>query len=134
MRPKVTIAAKVQVPATHVDTPRTRDARARYYAAVSRMDAELGHVFDAANEVLGRNTFFLTTADHGAQWPFGKWSCYDAGIRTPMIAVWPGKIRAGTRTNAMVSWIDILPTLVEVAGGTPPKDIDGRSFAGGPAR
>jgi N-sulfoglucosamine sulfohydrolase len=123
-------AAKLQVPPTHVDTPRTRASRARYYAAVTRMDTELGDVYDAAREVLGANTFFLTTADHGAQWPFGKWSCYDAGIRTPMIAAWPGKIRAGERTSAMVSWIDILPTLVDVAGGKPPTDIDGRSFVG----
>lgn len=122
--------ATLFVPVTHVDTPPTREARARYYAAVSRMDAELGAVFDAAREVLGGNMFLLATADHGAQWPFGKWSCYDAGIRTPMIAVWPGKIAAGVRTNAMVSWVDILPTLVELGGGTPPKDIDGRSFFG----
>ena len=121
--------ARVVVPPTHVDTPQTREARARYYAAVGRMDAELGAAYDAANEVLGRNVFFLTTADHGAQWPFGKWGCYDAGIRTPMIAVWPGKIAAGRRTPAMVSWVDILPTLMEVAGGPAPKGIDGQSFA-----
>jgi N-sulfoglucosamine sulfohydrolase len=122
-------ASKVLVPGTHIDTPRTREARARYYAAIGRMDTELGDVFDAANQVLGSNTLFLHTADHGAQWPFGKWSCYDAGIRTPLIAVWPGKIAPTTRTNAMVSWIDILPTLVEAAGGTAPREIDGRSFA-----
>ncbi|MBI5691507.1 MAG: sulfatase [Verrucomicrobia bacterium] len=120
---------KIEVPANHVDTPRTRTARATYYAAVGRMDKELGDVFDAAREVLGPETFFLTTSDHGAQWPFGKWSCYDGGIRTPMIAVWPGRTRPGTRTSAMVSWIDILPTLVEVAGGPAPAGIDGRSFA-----
>ena len=121
---------KLTVPGTHVDTARTRTARARYYAAIARMDAELGAAFDAANEVLGPNTFFLHTSDHGAQWPFGKWSCYDAGIRTPLIAVWPGKIKAGVRTHAMVSWIDILPTLVDVAGGKAPTGIDGKSFAG----
>lgn len=121
-------AAGVRIPPQHIDTPITREARTQYYAAVGRMDAEMGAVFDAANEVLGANTFFLTTADHGAQWPFSKWSLYDAGIRTPMIAVWPGKIRAGARTDAMVSWIDILPTLVDAAGGPAPKDIDGRSF------
>jgi arylsulfatase A-like enzyme len=92
------------------------------------MDAELGNAFDAANEVLGRNTFFITTADNGAQWPFAKWTCYEAGVRTPMIAVWPGKIEPGKRTNAMVSWVDILPTLVDVAGGAPPVGIDGLSF------
>jgi N-sulfoglucosamine sulfohydrolase len=122
--------ATLTIPKTHVDTPRTREARAKYYAAIARMDAELGEVYDASREVLGANTFFLQTADHGAQWPFGKWSCYDAGIRVSMIAVWPGQIAAGGRTSAMVSWIDILPTLVDVAGGTTPNDIDGRSFTG----
>lgn len=119
----------VTVPANHVDTPRTREARAHYYAAVGRMDRELGEVYDAAREVLGAGTFFLTSSDHGAQWPFGKWTLYDGGIRTPLIAVWPGRTPAGRRTDAMVSWIDLLPTLVEVAGGRPPEGIDGRSFA-----
>jgi len=122
--------AAVKIPVTHVDTVATREMRARYYAAVSRMDTELGQVYDAAREVLGPGTFFLTSSDNGAQWPFAKWNCYEAGVRTPMIAVWPGKIAPGQRTAAMVSWIDILPTLVEVAGGTPPAGLDGRSFAG----
>lgn len=121
---------KLNVPASHVDTPKTREWRAKYYAAVARMDKELGDVMDATKQVLGQNTFFLHTADHGAQWPFGKWTLYDAGVRTPLIVTWPGKIKAGARTDAMVSWIDILPTLVEVGGGTPAGDIDGKSFLG----
>jgi uncharacterized sulfatase len=119
---------RVRIPPTHLDTPPTREGRARYCAAVTRMDAELGAVFDAARDVLGENVFFLTTSDNGAQWPFGKWNCYEAGVRTPMIAVWPGQIAPGTRSGAMVSWVDILPTLVELAGGAPPAEIDGRSF------
>jgi len=126
--PEGYVAADIRVPVTHVDTPATRAARARYYAAVSRMDGELGDVYDAARSVLGSDFFFLTTSDHGAQWPFGKWSCYDDGIRTPMIAVWPDRIKPGTRTDAMVSWVDILPTLTELAGGVAPRSIDGRSF------
>lgn len=122
-------AADVVIPPNQVDTPKTREMRARYYAAIARMDNELGAVFDATFEVLGQNTFFLHTADHGAQWPFAKWNCYDAGIRTPMIAVWPGRTAVGARTSAMVSWIDILPTLVEVGGGPTPTGLDGRSFA-----
>jgi N-sulfoglucosamine sulfohydrolase len=120
----------IRVPASHVDTPQTRQMRATYYAAVSRMDKELGDVIEATSEVLGPNTLMLFSADHGAQWPFGKWTLYDAGIRTPMIAVWPGQVASGVRTDAMVSWVDILPTLVEVGGGSAPQDIDGRSFLG----
>ncbi len=121
--------AAVRVPATHVDTPQTREMRAKYLAAVSRMDRELGEVYDAARDVLGPNMFFLFSADHGAQWPFAKWTLYDAGIRTPMIAVWPGKVAAGVRSQAMVSWVDLLPTLIEVGGGQAPVRLDGRSFA-----
>lgn len=120
--------AKIIIPPEHVDTPTTREMRARYYAGIERMDSDLGAIFDATNAILGRNTFFLHSSDNGAQWPFAKWTCYEAGVRTPMIAVWPGKLAVGIRTAAMVSWIDILPTLVDVAGGSPPADIDGRSF------
>ena len=122
--------ANVLLPPTFIDTPETRVERARYYAAIQNMDAELGLVFDAARKQLGENMFFLHTSDHGLQMPFGKWNLYDAGIQTPMIAVWPGTVRPKSRSDAMVQWIDILPTLVEVAGGSPPEDIDGRSFAG----
>ncbi|RYG59642.1 hypothetical protein EON80_25500, partial [bacterium] len=120
--------AKVKLPPTLFDTPETRNLRARYYAAVTRFDKELGEVYDATQKKLGPNTFFLHSSDHGAQWPFGKWNLYDEGIRTPLIASWPGVIKPKTRSNAMVSWIDILPTLIEVAGGKPPADLDGRSF------
>lgn len=119
---------QLQIPPTHVDNPTTREWRARYLAAVRKMDDELGQVYDLARQKLGANTFFLHSSDHGAQWPFAKWSLYDDGIRTPLIVSWPGHIQPDTRTNAMVSWIDILPTLVEAAGGTLPKGIDGRSF------
>lgn len=120
--------ARVKLPPTFIDTPQTRRARARYYAAVTRFDTELGQVYDAARRRLGPNTFFLHSSDHGAQWPFAKWNLYDAGIHVPLIVSWPGVIKAGTRTDAMVSWVDILPTLIEVAGGKPPRGLDGRSF------
>ena len=119
---------KIVIPPNHVDTPTSRQWRAKYVAAIRTMDNELGKVYDAAREVLGDDVFFLHTSDHGAQWPFGKWNLYDDGIRTPMIVSWPGEISGGERTDAMVSWIDVLPTLLEVAGEAPPKDLDGRSF------
>jgi arylsulfatase A-like enzyme len=142
--------AAVKLPPTHVDTPQMRKWRARYYAAVTKADDDLGLVLDAVRQKLDpKNTFILFTSDHGAQLPFGKWNLYDAGMRVPLIAVGPG-IKAGATTDAMVSWIDILPTLVDLAGGNPPagastagqassatlkassgtQSIDGRSFAG----
>jgi N-sulfoglucosamine sulfohydrolase len=119
----------VRVPVTHVDTPATRRFRAAYYSDVTKADSELGGIYDLTREQLGTNILFVCTSDHGAQWPFGKWNLYDAGIRVAFIAEWPGVIAPGSRTDAMVNWIDILPTLVELAGGSAPRDLDGRSFA-----
>ena len=126
--------AKVDIPPTHADTPVTRAFRARYYNAVTKADEYLGTIYDAASKHLGDKTIFLFSSDHGAQWPFGKWNLYDAGIRVPLIVSWPGDIKPATRTAAMVNWVDLLPTLLEAAGGTPPENglldgqIDGRSF------
>ncbi len=120
---------KLTLPPTFVDTPETREFRARYYTDVSTADRELGEILDLSRRKLGTNILFLYTSDHGAQWPFGKWNLYDAGIRTPFIATWPGVIPPGSRCDAMVQWIDLLPTLIEFAGGTPPEGLDGRSFA-----
>ncbi|MDG2222374.1 MAG: sulfatase-like hydrolase/transferase, partial [Rubripirellula sp.] len=120
----------LRVPPNHVDTEVTRDWRAKYVAAVRTMDDELGKVYDAAHRKFGDKVFFLHSSDHGAQWPFGKWSLYDDGIRTPLIVSWPGKIAEGQRSTAMVSWIDVLPTLLDIAGEPSSSDFDGRSFRG----
>jgi len=126
--------AALTLPPTLVDTPATRRAFARYAAAVANADRDLGLMYDAARQHLGDETLFLFTGDHGSQFPFGKWNGYDAGIRTPLIVAWPGRVKPGTTADAMVSWTDILPTCLEAAGGKPPAaglklgEIDGRSF------
>ena len=119
---------RLAIPPTFVDTPETRQARARYLAAVVNADRDLGLVYEAARKKLGKHTLFLFSSDHGAQFPFGKWNGYDAGIRTPLIAVWPGHIKPGSTSSAMVSWIDLLPTCLKAAGGKPPESFSGRSF------
>jgi N-sulfoglucosamine sulfohydrolase len=122
-------AIKVEsLPPTQVDTPETRSARARYLAAVANADRDLGLVRSAAAKALGENVLFAFTSDHGSQFPFGKWNLTDAGVRTPLIVCWPGRIKPGTATDAMVGWIDLLPTLVAATGGDAPKEISGRSF------
>ncbi|HEY1173705.1 MAG TPA: sulfatase [Verrucomicrobiae bacterium] len=120
--------AKLPLPAGSIDTPATREWRARYAAAVTKADADLGTIRTAVKTYLSQDALFFFSADHGAQWPFGKWNCYEAGVAVPLIVAWPDKIKPGSRTDAMVSWVDFLPTLVEAAGGKPAKDLDGRSF------
>lgn len=116
------------LPPTFVDTPETRAWRARYAAAVERFDRELGAVYDQACKRLGNDTLFIHFSDNGAQWPLAKWNLYDAGTRVPFVVVWPGVVKPGSHSNALVSLVDVLPTIVEAAGGTPPQDIDGRSL------
>ena len=119
------------LPARIADTPETRLARTHYVAAVNRADRDLGEVRDAVRKHLPADTLFVFGADQGAQWPFAKWTLYEAGLRVPLIVSWPGHVTSGRRTDAMVSWLDLLPTLLEAAGADPKTaapDIDGRSF------
>jgi N-sulfoglucosamine sulfohydrolase len=120
---------EVDLPPYFIDTPETREHRARYYSDITGLDEELGKVMKMAREKLGDNIVFVFSSDHGGQWPFGKWNLYDAGINVPLIVAWDGKIKPNTRTKAMVSWVDVIPTLIELAGQKPPSGIDGRSFA-----
>jgi arylsulfatase A-like enzyme len=121
---------QVKLPANFVDTPETREYRTDYYTEITRADTDMGQLYDYAREHLGENTLFLFSSDHGAQWPFGKWNLYDTSTRVPLLAAWPGVTKPGSRTGAMVSWVDLLPTFIELAGGTPPAGLDGKSFVG----
>lgn len=81
--------SKAELPPSQADTPETRRARFAYGAAVKHLDDELGQVMTTVKDTLGIQVAFMMTSDHGAQFPFGKWNCYDAGIRVPMIVSWP---------------------------------------------
>lgn len=120
--------AQVELPPTFVDTPETRAERVKYYTEITKADGQLGEVRASVARHLGANTLFVYTSDNGAQWPSAKWNLYDAGLHMPFLAAWPGRIRPGTRSNAMFSFTDILPTFVEAAGGKAPEALDGRSF------
>ena len=117
------------IPQKLLDTPRTRVQRSRYLQEVKDLDDFLGEVRELTDKYMSKDKLFVFTSDHGAQFPFGKWTLYDEGIHVPLIVARDGKIDAGTRTDAMVSWIDILPTLVEMGGGQVSQKLDGRSFA-----
>ncbi|MDA0349170.1 MAG: sulfatase [Verrucomicrobia bacterium] len=120
---------EITLPSTFIDTRETREHWARYLSDITHMDTEMHRVLKVARKHMGNDFICFFTSDHGGQWPFGKWNLYDSGTRIPLIVTWPGKIEAGVRTDAMVSWVDIVPTLIELAGAEYPDDIDGRSFA-----
>lgn len=120
---------QVSLPSYFIDTKETREHWARYLTDITEMDEEMGRIYDFIHERFGEDFIFLFTSDHGGQWPFAKWNLYDAGTRIPLIVTWHAKIQKGVRSNAMISWVDIIPTLIDLAGGSVPERIDGRSFA-----
>ncbi len=121
--------AGISVPPNHIDTPELRKSRARYYTDITKMDKNLGRLLASlAQHGFASNTVLFYTSDQGAQWPFAKWGLYDQGIRVPLIVRWPGKIQPGACSDAMISLVDVLPTLIGLAGGQAHSELDGESF------
>jgi N-sulfoglucosamine sulfohydrolase len=120
---------KIDIPVKHIDTKETRASRARYYTDITKMDNNLGTLLKYLDKHnLSKNTIVIFTADQGPQWAFAKWNLYDDGIKTPLMVRWPGTINGGTKTGALVSLVDLVPTIMETVGGKAPQDIDGQSF------
>ena len=119
----------LSLPPYIADTSIARNALANYYQDITTMDTRIGEI-DKILETHGYadDTFFIYTTDHGAEWPHCKWTLYDTGIRLPFLAKWRGEIPTNTVSDAMVSHVDFLPTLIDIAGGEPSHGLDGRSF------
>lgn len=119
----------VALPPYHVDTPETRDGWSRYLAEITYFDSQVGELLSLLDKHgLADNTLVVVTSEQGNSMPFAKWTLYDSGLQTALIARWPGKITPGSETDAMVEYVDVLPTFVEAAGGQPAANLDGRSF------
>ncbi len=121
---------RLTVPPYLVDTLETREGMSRYYAEITYMDGQVGEVMKIINNAgQSDRTAFLWLSEQGSQLPFGKWTCYDTGIHAAAVMRWPNTIQAGKETDALVSYVDVVPTFIEMAGGTPhEEDLDGRSF------
>jgi N-acetylgalactosamine-6-sulfatase len=100
------------------------DDRHRFRSMVARLDYQIGRTVTKLDELKIRdNTFILFTSDNGGAYeadigPFkgGKTDRHEGGIRVPMIATWPARIRAGTKSDALAHTNDILPTFCAAAG------------------
>lgn len=114
-----------------------------YAGMVSRMDRDLGRLRDLIDELgLAEETLIIFTSDNGPEYekqdrffnsngPFrgGKRDLYEGGIRVPFVAVWPGTIEAGTRSDHPSAFWDLLPTACDIAGVEPSQsDLDGISY------
>jgi len=122
----------IDLPPNFADTPETRKDFSRYLAEITYMDSQVGEIMATLKESgADENTLVLFTSEQGSQFPGCKWTNYNTGIHTALIARWPTRINTGRRTDALVQYADVTPTLVELAGGIREEfHFDGRSFVG----
>lgn len=120
----------IDLPPNIADTPRTRQDFGRYLAEITYMDGQVGELLTTL-ELTGEadNTLVLFTSEQGSQFPGCKWTNWDTGVHTALMARWPGSVPAGTRTDALVQYADVLPTLLDACGIQPEDEaFDGSSF------
>lgn len=120
-----------------------KSANGKHGDWVEEVDWSVGQILETLRRLkLDQNTMVLFTSDNGPWLQFrenagvptplkgGKFSSWEGGSREPALAWWPGKIPAGAECSSILSQIDILPTLVSLAGGNVPEDrkIDGKNI------
>jgi N-sulfoglucosamine sulfohydrolase len=111
-----------------VDSDRVRELTADYYNCMARLDDGVGLLLEALEKCgAAGNTMVVYFGDHGAQFPRGKGTVYDAAIRVPLIIRWPGHTVAGTVRRELVSTLDLLPTVLG-AVSLPAGDLPGRDL------
>lgn len=121
---------KIVVPPFLPDTPTCRQELAQYYQSVSRVDQGLGRLVKNLKETgHWHNTLIIFLSDHGIAFPGAKTTVYEPGLRCPCVVRSPDQKKRGVVNDAMISWVDITPTLLDAASAMPKKhDFHGRSF------
>jgi len=112
-----------------LDTPGLRAETADYYNCMSRLDSLIGDLL-AALQRSGKadNTLIVYFGDHGADLLRGKRTSYEGGVRIPLIVHWPGEAKGKQVREELVSTLDLMPTLLAVAGAKPVAKLPGRSL------
>ncbi len=118
--------------------PNITDRRAKLVALIEHMDHGIGQVLECLEEQnLAENTLVLFSSDNGGHLQSGanngplrdgKQSVYEGGLKVPTIAVWPGHIAPGSRTDFRAMSMDLFPTMQAAAGLKPSTGIDGVSL------
>jgi N-sulfoglucosamine sulfohydrolase len=140
-KPLVTDPAEIQVPPYYPDTPAVREELARVYDNIADMDGQVGAILKQLEEDgLADSTIVFYWSDHGDGVPRAKRSLYDSGLRVPLMIRWPkalgSTVRPGSVSDELVSFIDLAPTVLALAGAEVPAHLHGRVLVGptaGPA-
>jgi uncharacterized sulfatase len=131
--------AKVRLPAYHPDAPEIRQDWAQYYDKITEMDAQAAGVLrQLAEDKLTEDTIVFYYGDHGPGIARSKRYPYDSGLRVGLIVHVPEKYRhlapadwaAGSVSERPVSFVDLAPTVLSLAGVRPPDSMQGKAFLG----
>ena len=135
----ITDAAKVRVPAYHPDNKETRQDWAQYYDIVTQADAIAGkHLAQLDAAGLTDSTIVFYFGDHGSGMSRGKRWTYNSGLSVPVVVYFPEKWKhlapkeyaTGGKSDRLVNFVDLAPTVLSIAGVKPPAHMQGHAFAG----
>ena len=119
----------VTVPYHLPDNADVRGDLADYYESISRLDHGIGLMMQVLKETNNLdNTLVIFLSDNGIPFPGAKTTLYDAGLNLPLVVKSPAQKKAGVVCDAMVSWTDLAPTILDWAGVKQPKEMRGRSM------
>ncbi len=119
----------IQPPAPIPDTPATRGDMAGFHASARNLDRAVGQIMEALERNgLAENTLVISTTDHGLPFPLMKCNLTDFGWGVSLILRGPGAFRGGKVCDAMVSHVDLFPTVCEMAQVKPPSWLEGKSL------
>ena len=136
---QITDPKNVRVPAYHPDTPVIREDWAQYYDKVSEADADAGRQLkEIADAGLAEDTIVFDYGDHGSGMPRSKRWPSNSGLHVPMVVYFPKKwehlapreYKTGGASDRLVSFVDLAPTVLSLAGIKPPDWMQGNAFAG----
>ena len=131
--------AKVRIPAYHPDNAESRQDWAQYYDIVSQADGYAGKYLAALDKAgLTDETIVFYYGDHGSGMSRSKRWTYNSGLAVPMVVYFPEKWKhlapkeytTGGKSDRMVNFVDLAPTLLSLAGVKPPEWMQGHAFAG----
>jgi arylsulfatase A-like enzyme len=114
--------------------PKAKQKLAKYWAQIELIDENIGRILEALEKSGQRgNTIVIFTSDHGemaGDHGLSKKGCrfYEGLVRVPLIFSWPGHIKQGLKSEALVELVDIVPTLLELTDQDVPKNMHGKSL------
>lgn len=122
--------ATIDVPLYLPDHPAVREDLADFHGLIRAADSGVGLILNALEQSpAGQNTLFIFTSDHGIAFPRAKSTLYDSGIGTALLMRWPARISPGIVSDALLSNVDLAPTILDVCGISAPVAMQGRSYA-----